>query len=107
VSCEDGSEELVRIRLLYGVSWMTRNSYDHDGSLTRWCCHVEAGDRRLGIGVGHQDLSVDQRQSGHALVGMGSVSEISLALTVDDPRFREKCAVRGLDPDEVLRSPWK
>ena len=102
---DDGrSEELVLVPLLYGVSWSTPNAFDQDGTLTRFLCtvHVEGHESQYSIGVGHQDFLIDG--GGQTLFGLGSVGELMVALVTDDPRFAEKCRVRGLDPKEVLKS---
>jgi hypothetical protein len=102
---DDGRpDELVLVPLLYGVSWSTPNSFYQDGTLTRLLCRVllEADESLYLIGVGHQDFFID----GDGLIqfGLGSVGEFMIALATDDPKFREKCRARGLDPDDVLRS---
>ena len=36
-----------------------------------------------------------------ATVGLGNIGEIMITLSVDDPRFEQKCRARGLDPAAV------
>ena len=98
-------DEIVLIPLLYGISWRTPNSFDQDGTLTRFISHLDPkdGNGTLAIGVGHQDLIVDQ-QVGRTVVGLGSIGELMIALTVNDPKFDEKCRARGLDSGEMRRS---
>lgn len=98
----DRTDEVVLVPLLYGISWFTQQPYDQDGSMTRFCCHLEVGGEPLGIGIGHQDfqLDVDERRT---LLGLGSLSQLVTALEMDDPRFDQKCQKRGIDPDEVRR----
>jgi len=102
---EDGSDEIARAPLLYGVSWRAPNSYDQDGTMTRFCCAPGKEITGLcgGVGVGHQDLAVEAEDGGATLFGIGSVGEIMVALSVKDPRFDEKCRGRGLDPEEVRK----
>jgi hypothetical protein len=102
---EDGSDDIARAPLLYGVSWNAPNSYDRDGTMTRFCCSPGKEITGLcgGVGVGHQDLAVQAEDGGATLFGIGSVGEIMVALSVADPRFEEKCRGRGLDPDEVRK----
>ncbi|MDX1995344.1 MAG: hypothetical protein SF029_23370 [bacterium] len=101
---EDGRDEIVALPLLYGISWMTGKPYDTDGTMTRFIGHVEleGTKQRFGLGVGHQDLAV-RREEGITLVGLGSLAQVMIALEMDDPRFEQKCRVRGLDPDQVRR----
>jgi hypothetical protein len=103
---DDGrGDEIVFVPLLYAVSWGTPNTYDRDGSMTRFCCHVavEGEPARLGVGIGHQDFTVLRRDGDASLFGLGSVGEIAVALSTDDQRFEQKCKARGLDPVEVRR----
>lgn len=97
-------EEIVLIPLLYGVSWFISDQFYRDGTLTRFYCHlpVEGLAMQVGIGVGHQDLLLTKPDGNvQSLMGLGSVSEIMVALSVDDPRFEQKCRARGLDPAYV------
>ncbi len=104
---EDSSEEIVYIPLIYGVSWVTDNKYDHDGTMTRFCCHlrVDGLDMHIGIGIGHQDflLTVPEAEGEAQIFGLGSIGEIIFALELNDPRFDQKCRSRGLDPSTVRR----
>ena len=103
---EDGrADELVLAPLLYGVSWSTQNPLLQDGTLTELLCTVrlEADESNYSIGVGHQDFYATNGDR-LTLFGLGSVGEFAFALATDDPKFREKCRARGLDPDDVFRS---
>jgi hypothetical protein len=97
-------DEIVLMPLLYGVSWLTSNHYDQDGSFTRFCCHIKADalEMPLGVGIGHQDFNVEQDKS-RILLGLGTLAQIAVALEADDPRFDQKCLARGIDPDAVRR----
>lgn len=98
-------EEVVLMPLLYGISWLTRNEFDHDGKMTRFCCglEVEGSGVGFGIGVGHQDfLLTTPGDEGRGFVfGLGSVGKIVTAVELNDPRFEQKCRLRGLDPSAV------
>ena len=96
--------EMVLAPLLYGISWSTPNSYDRDGTMTRFLCSmpIDGSVSRFSIGAGHQDCAIEQ--DGQVLFGLGSVGEFMVALAADDPKFTQKCKARGLDPDEILRS---
>lgn len=106
---DDRADEVVWIPLLYGISWMSSQAYDTDGSLTRWVGHTSLGTggerRNLGVGIGHQDFTVhnpaDPEKS--ILFGLGSVSEVSVALDMNDPKFEQKCRARGLTQEDVQR----
>jgi hypothetical protein len=100
---EGGREEFVLVPLLYGLSWLTDEESDRDGSLTRFCCHVDVPGRgaSLGIGVGHQDLMFRSDDDSQMLVGLGSVGEITTSLETSDPNFDAKCWGRGLDPNAI------
>ncbi|MFO0628412.1 MAG: hypothetical protein U0325_22760 [Polyangiales bacterium] len=66
----------VRVPLLYGVSWSSREELDRDGSMTRFVAHVPAvlGEHTLGLGIGHQDFMLS---GDAALFGLGSVRAIT------------------------------
>jgi hypothetical protein len=98
-------DEIVLIPLLYGISWRTPNPFDQDGTVTRFISHINADDGKgtLSIGVGHQDFVIDQSER-QSLIGLGSVGELMLSLSMTDPKFEEKCRARGLEPAEVRRS---
>ena len=51
-----------------------------------------------GLGIGQQDLMVQEADGGTALLGMGKVSEITFPLDRRDRRFAEKARARGIDP---------
>ena len=59
------------------------------------------GRRSLGIRVGPQQIEVlsDYEHEGLARCELGRCYQVSLAIDQDDPRFADKCAGRGLDPD--------
>jgi hypothetical protein len=102
----DGREhETVWAPLLYGISWRSTHQYDRDGTFTRFVGHQQVSglDESFGIGIGHQDFVIKKGDGGATLFGLGSVSQISVALEVADPRFDEKCRARGLGPEEVRR----
>jgi len=98
---DEREDEIVLVPLLYGISWRTSNDFDRDGSFTRFICHLPSGSNGLSfsIGVGHQDFLVEGDDQ--ILFGLGSVGELMIALSTDDPRFEEKCRARGLDPEEA------
>jgi len=101
---DDGrQDEIVWVPLLYGWSWRTPNTYDQDGTMTRFRCHVkvEGIENRLAVGIGHQDVVARQQDGSQTLFGIGSVGEIAVGLELDDPKFEAKCRARGLDPAEV------
>ena len=105
---DDGRpDEIALAPLLYGISWMSRSRFDQDGSLTRFCCHVNDGPGpERAIGIGHQDFCVTGTGGGSpSLVGFGSVGEFIVGLETADPRFDQKCRARGIDPDEARRRP--
>ena len=95
-------DEIVLLPLLYGISWNTPNSFDRDGTMTRFISHIETDDGQgtFSIGVGHQDFVV----KGQKIIGLGSIGELMVGLSVSDPKFEVKCRARGLDPAEVRRS---
>ena len=88
---EDSREEIVYIPLIYGVSWLTDNKYDHDGTMTRFRCHLRFDEfnMAIGIGIGHQDfiLTGPEAESIGTLFGLGSIGEIMVALELNDPKF--------------------
>lgn len=105
---EDSSEEIVYIPLIYGVSWVTDIKYDHDGTMTRFRCHlpVDGLDMHIGIGIGigHQDFLLTAPEAeGEYLLGLGSIGEIMFASELNDPKFDQRCRSRGLDPSTVRR----
>jgi len=104
---DDRGEEIVLSPLLYGVSWDTPNAYYRDGSMTRFCCHIEIEGlpSRVAVGVGHQDYAVMGANGGASLLGLGSVGELVVALSPDDPKLEQKCKARGMDPDQVTSGP--
>lgn len=101
---DDGRpDEIVLVPLLYGISWASKNSHDKDGSFTRFLANVDIpNETQTSIGVGHQDLFANDKENS-VLMGLGSLGEIMVALKTTDPRFKEKCQVRGLDPEEILK----
>jgi hypothetical protein len=100
--------EVVWIPLLYGISWMSPQAYDRDGSFTRFVGNknikIEGFNQSLGIGIGHQDLRIDNPHTDASMLfGLGSLAELSVALRVDDPKFEQKCRARGLTQEDVQR----
>jgi hypothetical protein len=102
----DGSKEVALAPVLYGISWMSKHASDRDGSMTRFCCHLHID--RLGIdfpiGVGHQDFVRAKSMPAkgmHALMGLGSIGEIVVALDGEDLHFEQRCRVLGLRPQDV------
>ncbi len=104
---EDGRTEIVRVPLLYGLTWAIGYEPDRLGQTTRFVAHLEVemihGLARLGMGVGQQDFFIRHQSGGRCLFGLGSVAEISFPLDMRDPRFDEKARTRAIDPDEVRR----
>lgn len=100
---EDASEEIVYLPLLYGVSWLTENEYDHNGTRTRFRCLVNVDGINMGMGIGHQDFSLTEFDSegSSQIFGLGSLAKLISALELSDPKFDEKCVARGLDPATV------
>jgi hypothetical protein len=99
---DDGRpDEIVLLPLIYGVSWSTANPANHDGSLTTFVSSLQlpGKDQVAYIGIGHQDFLV--HGAGEHMIGLGNIGEIMIALSVDDPRFEQKCRARGLDPAAV------
>jgi hypothetical protein len=97
-------DEIVRLPMLYGLSWFTGQTYDTDGSMTRFCSHLRPSPQmtEIGIGIGQQDLMVESSGS-MTVFGLSSLGELAVALEMVDPRFDEKCRGRGIDPSEVRR----
>lgn len=99
--------ETVCIPLIYGISWLTNNEYDHDGSFTRFCCHLvfEKLNSNVGIGIGHHDffLGLPKAENEWRIFGLGSVGEMVFNLELIDPKFDQKCRGRGLDPMTVRK----
>lgn len=103
---DDGrDDEIVLVPLLYGISFRTANSSYQNGGLTRFGYHLDipGENQSFAIGIGHQDLSIIQGGQG-VLFGIGSLVEIAIALDLNDPRFDQKCRLRGLDPEAIRQS---
>ena len=101
---DERNEEIVYIPLNYGFSWLSNSSYDHDGSMTRFCSHIQLEDgSNIGVGIGQQDLQINNPEGNMSLMGISSVGELMVGLEVSDPRFEMKCKARGLDPQDVLK----
>lgn len=97
--------EIVLLPLLYGISWRSPHPFDQDGTMTRFIGHLDVpGQAGLSIGVGQQDFVLEPQEGGQTLFGLGSVGELIVALSVEDPAFEAKCRARGLDPAEVRRA---
>jgi hypothetical protein len=95
-------DEIVFVPILYGLSWLSGNQFDHDGSMTRFCCHIETKTGiNLGIGLGQQDFTITDSNGNQSIFGMSSVGEIMVGLEITDPKFEVKCKARGLDPHKV------
>jgi hypothetical protein len=95
-------DEVVYIPLIYGLSWYSNNEFDHDGSITRFCCNMETDHPLVnGVGIGMQDFAFVDTEDNQSMLGLVSMSEIMVGLELDDPRFEEKCQLRGVDPDEI------
>lgn len=102
---EYGREDLVCwVPLLYATSFEFGNEYNLNGSMTNFQNHIHIPqlEMNFGVGLGQQDLKI-HGASGMSLVGLGRVSEFSIALQLDDPNFDKKCISRGIDPDEARR----
>lgn len=101
----EAEDEMVLAPLLYGISFRSKHAWDKDGTMTRFVCHMhlEAGKMDQGIGVGHQDF-VMEGSDNQTLFGFSTIGELMMALTLDDPKFEQKCRARGLDPDQVRQS---
>ncbi len=100
---DDGRpDEMVLAPLLYGISWASSHAYDQDGSMTRFICYLQTGDDQAwSIGIGQQDLVVDNGGDSLGLIGFGGISDISIGLSLDDPRFEQKCRARSINPQAV------
>jgi hypothetical protein len=105
---EDARDEMVWIPLNYGISWFTHNQYDHDGTLTRFCCHLHTGEFSISIGIGHQDFVLAEPGTrGQHLFGLGSIGELMFALEISDPKFDQKCRASGLEPSTIRQQMEK
>ena len=97
-------DEIVLIPMNYGLSWMSFNEFDHDGSMTRFCCHIETKNgTSMGLGLGQQDFTVIDSNGNQQMFGINSIGEIMVGLEITDPKFEIKCKARGLDPAEVMK----
>jgi len=79
---KDRREEIVGVPLLYGLSLHSQNPNDHNGSLTRMFSTLIVHDAPLGIGLGHQDLTIISPH-GPTVFGVGSVSMFVQAALAD------------------------
>lgn len=72
-------KEEMLVPLQYGISWITMNKFDHDGSLTRFICHIESEQHEspIAIGVGHQDFLIESGGD-KTLLGLGSIEKLSV-----------------------------
>jgi hypothetical protein len=54
--------EMVFAPLIYGLSWFTKNKFDHDGSFTRFCCFLpgDSPENQFSIGIGPQQTAYPQ-----------------------------------------------
>ncbi|OAD21419.1 hypothetical protein THIOM_002812, partial [Candidatus Thiomargarita nelsonii] len=94
-------DEIVFVPIIYGLSWLSVNQFDHDGSMTRFCCHIVTNtgtNLGLGIGLGQQDFTITDFNGNQSLFGISSVGDIMVVLDTADPKFEIKCKARGLDP---------
>lgn len=100
---DERKPEVVLVPLLYGLSWALADPFIKDGSMTRLSCVLYSEERvpTYSIGFGHQDLTIEQEE-GNPLFGLGSISAFMPMLDTRDPKFRAKCAARGMDPDTVM-----
>jgi hypothetical protein len=108
---EDGNRaEVVRIPLIYGVSWHSTSNLDINGQLTRFFHPLEMSAPLMnpGIGIGHQDFTVPSADDGTSVTmfGLGSIRAIEFPLWVgvseeDVAEFEKHCRRRGLDPDQT------
>jgi hypothetical protein len=71
-------EEML-VPLQYGISWTTPNTFDRDGTYTRFICHIESKQHEspINIGVGHQDFLIESGD-GTSLLGLGSIGKLSV-----------------------------
>lgn len=108
-------DEIFLTSSIYGLSFHSKEIFDTDGSMTRFLSTAkytfeskpkdEAGttemeEQVLGIGLGQQDVQL-VGSDGRLLMGLGRIREMAMALELSDPKFREKCEGRGLDPDNL------
>lgn len=100
-------KEWMLLPLQYGISWMTQNTMDHDGTFTRWICGLKTVmDKQLqlpGLGVGQQDYLISEGEN-RRMFGLGSIAVLMVALSTDDPKFGQKCKALGINPEEIRRS---
>jgi len=98
----DKKDEIVFVPIIYGLSWLSVNQFDHDGSMTRFCCHIETNTGiHLGIGLGQQDFTITDFNGNQSFFGISSVGDIMVVLEMTDPKFEIKCKARGLEPNKV------
>jgi hypothetical protein len=73
-------KEEMLVPLQYGISWATPNSFDSDGSYTRFICHIESEQHEspINIGVGHQDFMIEEGEQ-TSLLGLGSIFVLQVA----------------------------
>lgn len=105
---QNDKNDVVLVPLLYATTWSIGTKYDRNGEMTRFVAHLDdkiaQSHMVTGIGVGHQDFSINKGQAGAGFFGLGSVFEIHFPLELTDPRFDEKARARGIDPDEARRN---
>lgn len=72
-------KEEMLVPLQYGISWITPNTFDHDGTFTRFICNVESKQHnfQINIAVGHQDFLIES-EGGILLLGLGSIEKLSV-----------------------------
>lgn len=75
----DGREEVAFAPMLYATSWSSPSEYLRSGQMTQFVCPVGANGWHSGMGVGQQDLTI-QEGNGHAsLFGIASVEAFTIA----------------------------
>ena len=104
---DDRPKEWVLLPLQYGISWMTDNTMDHDGTFTRFICHLKTvNDKQIelpGLGVGQQDYLIGEGEN-RRMLGLGSIAVLRVVLSTDDPKFEKKCRALGINPEEIRQS---
>lgn len=102
VFLEGGERIEAIVPMLYGLSWWSKNTYDQDGSMTRFVAPLptDSPGPALQVGLGHQDFQ-QTAQGGMALFGLGSVARLEIALDIREPDFDDRCRKRGMDPAAV------
>ena len=104
---DNGTSEIVILPLLYGMTWVVGSKEDRTARMTRFVAHLETKQGGIpggaGIGVGHQDYCLQDRDDKVSLFGLASMHELFFPLDMRDQRFDEKARARGMDPDEIRK----